>query len=270
MNTVILKKNFIYPVIPKTAFKFGANNFPSAALRPDGDWRNFRPLEEYQNKNGVESSACYIYAQSHAIATLQEEQFGLLDQDYSDRFNAYLSGGTTDGGDPLAGAESMRKLHGMIPESLLPFNNEIKSWSDFHSFKGGTESLLKKKGREFLSNWKLNYDIVFQREDALGKKLTLLREALKYSPCPISVYGVTNNGEYVEKPEWASDTHLVLAVYIDSDDCIWIFDTYAPVLKKLPPKYNSDFAIRWAVTKLESKKKAFWSIIMSCLQKILK
>jgi hypothetical protein len=266
-----IRQNFIYPDIPQSTYKFGANNFPDVVLNVTGDWRDFVPMEEYQNKDGIETSACYIYAQTHAIATIQEEQFNLHDQDYSDRFNALLSGGTLSGGDPLRGAESIRKIDGLIPDYMLSFNSYIKSWEEYHSFKGADEFTCRQAGKEFLNHWRLNYDIVFQREDSLELKFLKLKQALQYSPCPLSVYGVTdNNGNYIEKPQGANDTHMVLAVFVDEDNCIWVFDTYAPTLKKLPSMYNSDFCLRWSVSKLETvqvKKKTLWEKIKERLYK---
>lgn len=267
----ILPTNFIYPVIPPTVYKFGANNFIDVPLRDDGDWRDYLPPGELQTRHGVESSSCYIEGSQHAIAVILEEQFELKDQNYSERFNALLSNGSPQGGDPLAGAESIRKRDGLIPDYMLPFADYINSWSDFHSFKGGNETVCRQAGQNFLRNWKLNYDIVSQREDKLDDKFSKLKQALKYSPCPISVYGVVDsNGNYIEKPQGAGDTHLVLAVYVDKDNFIWVFDTYIPFLKKLPQTYNSDFAMRWSVSRLESikvAKKSWWQRFLELLER---
>lgn len=266
-----IRKNFIYPKLSKTTYKFGSNKFPSVILNKSGDWRDFRPLEEYQNKNGVETSACYIYAQTHAIATIMEKQYNLPDQDFSDRFNALLSNGTEYGGDPIEGAESMRKHDGIIPDYLLPFVEGIKNWDDYHSFKFGDESTCRAAGRDFLSKWKINYDIVFEMNDNLEDKFTKLKQALLYSPCPISVYGsIDLGGNYIEKPHGMNDTHLTLAVCVDDDNSIWVFDTYSPFIKKLPANYNSDFCMRWSISKIEKldiKKTSIWNIICEWLRK---
>jgi len=252
----MLRQNFIYPKIPDTAYHFGSNQFIDVPLREDGDWRPYLVPEEEQRRNGVESSACYIEAQQHAIAIIQEEQFNLPDQNYSARFNALLSDGMPHGGDPLLGAESIRKIDGLIPEYMLPFADYIKSWEEFHSFNGGDENTCRAEGKDFLTKWRLNYDLVFTRDESLETKLTKLRQALKYSPCPISVYGRTDSeGNYITKPDGINDTHLTLAVHIDEYNFIWVFDTYAPFLKKLPVSYNSDFCMRWSVSKLEAVKK---------------
>lgn len=268
MENTKLRNNFIYPQINPSHYRFGSGEIIGTILRPDGRWLDFLPPEELQRRNGIESSACYIEAQQHTIATIQEEQYDLKDQNYSARFNALLSEGSPYGGDPLAGAESIRKNDGLIPEELLSFSEEIKTWDEFHSFKGSKESDCRNIGKQFLLNWKLNYDIVFVREDTLKMKYIKLKNALKFSPVPISVYGqVDENGNYVSKPNGVNDTHLVEAIYVDNDNCIWIFDTYAPFIKKLPANYNSDFAMRWSVEKIKTleikKKLGLWQKLIN-------
>ncbi len=256
----MIRQNFIYPKIDKGHYRFGSNKISGVILNHNGDWRGYLPPGETQNKNGVESSACYIEAQQHTIATILEEQYTILDSNFSARFNAILSNGTLFGGDPLAGADSIRD-DGLINDDIMPFSNEIESWDDFHSWKGANQNNCIKYGKEFVSQWKLNNDIVFERDEPLDLKFKKLKEALKYSPVPMSVYGVVDSYEnYVVKPIGANDTHLVEAIYVDNNNCIYIWDTYAPFLKKLPANYNSDFAIRWSVNKRLQKKSLMYTL----------
>lgn len=242
----ILRQNFIYPKITDKTRIFGD---VGTILRPDGDWRKFLPKEEEQRRRGIESSSCYIQASHHAIATILEEQFGVIDSDFSERFNALLSDGTENGGDPIAGADSIRH-DGLVADALLPFSENITSWDEFHSWEGGDKDICIKEGKEWLKQWKPNYNIVFEREHSLEMKYNRLREQLKKSPVPMSVYGVTDgSGNYVPKPEGINDTHLLTCVYLDEDNCPWVFDTYPSFLKKLPANYSSDFAMSWGIKK---------------------
>lgn len=245
-----VKQNFKYPEITSKNFRFGSGQLGGEVLRQDGDWRDFLPPEEDQNKGGVESSACYVEASQHAIATIQEEQYGLADQNYSARFNTTLSNGGEYGGDPLAGAESMR-TDGLILESLLPFSDAIQNWQQFHSFVvDGDQLSCIEAGKEFLKHWQLNYDIVFERNEPVAQKYIKLREALKRSPVPMSVAGWYQNqeGTYI-KPIGVNDNHLVLCVYLDEQNRPYFWDTYSPYLKIGEPFYNSDFSLRWSVSK---------------------
>ncbi len=261
MKHTAIKSNFIYPKIEEAHYRFGSNKIVGTVLRENGDWRDFLPPDEEQNVRGIESSACYIEGQQHAIATIQEEQFNLLDQNYSSRFNALLSDGTEYGGDPLKGAESIRK-DGLIRDELMPFSEIIKSWEDFHSWKGANEKTCRDVGRKFLEQWDLKYDIVFERDEPVDVKYKKLAEALKYSPVPMSVYAwLEDKGQYVKTREM-SDTHLVLCVYLDKDNRPYFLDTYSPFLKVGEPFYDSDFAMRWTVKKKEENKKSFWNVLI--------
>lgn len=243
----MLKGNFIYPEITEEHYHFGSGKFSGEVLNESGDWRPFIPPYEQQNRNGVESSACFIEAQQHAIATILEKVFSILDQNYSARFNVIYSGGNENGGDPLKGAQSFRDK-GLIPDSMLPFSNDINSWRDFASFKGADKDLCDTAGRLWKYKWDVRYDIVFKREEPVDLKYQKLREALKYSPVPMSVYGwYEKDGVYV-KPNGNRDNHLVLCIYVDEKNRPYFLDTYEPFIKIGEPFYNSDFAMRLGIT----------------------
>lgn len=260
-----MRQSFIYPHIKQETRVFGSANQVGSVINESGNWMPYLPIEEHQKVNGVESSACYIEAQQHTISTILEKKFSMIDSDFASRFNALLSDGKEFGGDPLLGAESIRK-DGLIRQELMPFNATINSWSEFHSWKGANEEMCRKEGKDFLKNWKLNYDIVFERELPLDLKYKRLRDKLKTSPVPMSVYGETDvEGNYISKPNGVYDTHMVEAVYVDDDNCIYIWDTYAPFLKKLPANYNPDFAMMWGITKIEAKK-GWWDIAIKLVK----
>lgn len=241
--------NFVYPDIKPEHYRLGA--LPLKEINLSGDWRPFLPPEEDQNVRGIESSACYVEAQQHAIATIEEHQFGELNNNYSSRFNALLSGGTPSGGDPLVGADSIRN-DGLVTDSAMPFDTAITSWDDFHSWKGVSETSVRAEGKAYRSKKKLNNEIVFDRNVPLPQKQMLLRQALKASPVPLSVTAWYVNNDIYYKPEGLRDNHLVEAVYIDSEGYTYIRDTYSPYLKKLDKNYNFDFAMRWEVQKRDT------------------
>lgn len=267
----MIRKNFIYPLIDHKTRVFGSINKVGTVINPTGDWRPYLPIEEYQKVNGVESSACYIEAQQHSIATILEKQYSVVDSDYASRFNALLSEGTEYGGDPIAGAESMR-TDGLIPQSMMPFDpNIIRSWDDFHSWKGADQLECIRKGQEFLKKWKLNYDIVIEKQHSLDMKYARLKEKLKMSPVAISVWGEVDwEGNYKQKPAGADDTHLVQAVHVDDENCIWVWDTYPKFLKKLPQNYNPDFGIMWGVTEISNPpvlpRRSLWYNIIAWIK----
>ena len=251
-----VKTNFQYPTILPEHYRFGSGQIIGTPLREDGDWRDYLPPEEAQNIRGIESSACYIEAQQHAIATIEEETYDEIDNNYSARFNALLSRGTEQGGDPIAGADSIRH-DGLVKDSSMPFGNEIQSWEDFHSWKGVNEKAVRAEGKKY--NKKLAHDIVFERDEPIETKYLKLQQALKFSPIPVSVMAwyQDDDGTYI-KPEGSRDNHLVELVYIDEKNYPYIRDTYPPYLKKLAPLYDFDFAMRWIIKKKSQEKQQNW------------
>src|SRR5574343_1276668 len=250
----ILHQSFKYPEVTDKNRTYGRSFFNNPIIRPDGDWRKSLPPYEEQRRFGVEPSSCFIEAQQHAIATIEEDQLGEKDNNYSARFNALLSDGEEYGGDPLKGAKSIT-TDGLVKESSMPHDNSIQNWSDFHSWKGVDEAKVRAEGQEDLKRKYREYGVIVEKHYPLETKLHLMREGLKRSTIPMSIWAVTDeNGNYLPKPEGVDDTHMVEATYISPDNVIWVNDTYQPFEKPLPPNYNFDFAMGWTVMNINIKK----------------
>src|SRR3990167_2883335 len=101
MKKNLIKGNFKYPKLRDTDFLFGSGQLLGTPLRSDADWRTYLPPPEEQRRHGIESSACFIEAQQHTLATILEEQFGILDQNFSARFNIQFANATPEGGSPI-------------------------------------------------------------------------------------------------------------------------------------------------------------------------
>ena len=254
-------KSFIYPEIKEEDRIFGGGLFTEPIIKPDGDWRAIKIPDEDQNVAGVESSACYIEAQQSTDASLKEFQYNILDENDSARFNALLSGGTESGGDPIKGALSM-KNDGVVPQWMMDWGNYIKSWADFHSWKGVDKDKCLLEGKKDASLWDKKFKIIAEKDTPLKTKYINLREGLKRSPCPLSVCAwYEKNGKYY-KPNGMRDTHLVKAEYVDKDNSIWIKDTYFPYIKVLEPNTDFEFAMYRTINrKLEVIHRSFLEIL---------
>lgn len=266
-----MRNTFTYPKERLEKRTFGSKG-AKKILRPNGDWRDYLPPDEDQNRHGVESYACYVESQQAGRAVIREEEYGIPDLNYSARFNALLSGGNEGGGDPLAAAESI-KTDGMVIEGMMPFSEDIKSWQDYHSWKGASERLCRIAGKMHLAHWKEDEDVVFTKDEPREVKYAKLKDALKRSPIPMSVCGVfwtEQNGVY-KKPVGAVDTHMVLCLYVDEQNRPHWRDTYKPYYKIGEPFYNSEFAMELSTEKIEEKKKlTFWEMILNIWQKIIR
>lgn len=265
-----MRNTFIYPVLNEKHRKYGGSFLNAPVINPEGDWRKSLPPHEEQRRFNVEPSSCFVEAQQHAIATIEERQLKELDNNYSARFNALLAGGTEFGGDPIAAADSIR-TDGLVKEESMPHTDSLESWADFHSWKGVDETKVRSEGREYLKKKSNTFGVVVERDMPLQTKLDVIREALKRSPLPMSVYGVTDpSGDYIPKPEGVWDTHMVEATYIDSEDKIHILDTYPPFEKVLPPRYNTDFAMGWTVSRRELSTSSWWKRLLEWLIMLFK
>jgi hypothetical protein len=243
-------QSFIYPVIKESDRTFGAS-VVGEILNPTGDWRPSLPIPEDQNVRGVESSACYVEGQQHTLATIQEAMFNIPDPNYSARFNALLSQGTEQGGDPVKGAKSI-KFDGLIPEEMMAWKN-INSWADFHSWKDVDMNECKSVGKKWTKKWDSNFRILVEKDYPVEIKYLQLKEGLKRSPCPISVVAWYEKGGLYYKPEGLRDNHMVEAIYVDEQNRVHVFDTYPPYYKILTPNYNFEFAMMWTLKKTVPK-----------------
>lgn len=77
--------------------------------------------------------------------------------EFSDRFNAILSGTTRNGNSLKAPIESIRK-DGLIPKSMLPANSQM-TWEDYHNQADITPQMIY-LGKEFTKRFTINYERV--------------------------------------------------------------------------------------------------------------
>jgi hypothetical protein len=263
-----IPQSFQYPDIPE--IKDVVLGGVEETLREDGDWRDYVPNPEYQRRNGIESSSCYVHGMQKGFATLLEEKYGMKDLDYSERYNFIFSHGTKNGGDPLESLASI-KDHGMIPDSMLPFSKDIDSWEEFNSFSGGDERLCRLAGKVWRQRWSPDGKVIVTRNMPLSKKKEILRHELKKSPIPVSVFAWYKKGDVYIKPEGERDNHLALLVYIDKEGYPYVFDTYDPFIKKLDKDFNFEFAFSLSILQLPvERNKSFWEGILTFIKALFR
>lgn len=264
--------SFKYPEIKKEDRRYAG--IAGSVINNSGDWEAYLTPFEDQNVNNVESSACYVEANQAVVASLKEYIYGIKDENYSSRFNALLSSGTESGGDPLKAGLSIKK-DGLIPQSMMDWK-DIKSWSDFHSWKGVLKDECISKGQEEAREWDKKYYILSEKDDPLEVKYNNLRQGLKRSPVAISVYAwLERDGKYY-KPKGVDDTHLVKVIKVNSDNSIVIRDTYSPYIKVLEANTDFDFSMYWILRKkspeeiLKDTQKSLIIILYEYIARLLK
>lgn len=208
-------------------------------LQPDGQWDAFLPPDEFQNLNGIEPFACASFGTLNGLEVLFKRVFN-LPKNYSDRFLAKASGTTAAGNSPQAVAEAIRKL-GLVTQETWPFDATITSFDKFYAEVPRNVYAL---ATAFFAEFEFLHEYVPCTPQAM-------KEALKYSPLGMSVYGwymdLNSNSPtfnlYI-KPQGVVDNHWVMC-YGYEDGKYWkVFDSYD----------NSHKKVAWGALPLQTKR----------------
>lgn len=240
---------FIEPEIKDTDYRLcGYTKLSAEVLCPDGQWDDYLPEKEYQNKNGLETSSCVTFGTLNCLEILYKKLYG-KEENYSERYIAKLSGTTPSGNSIQTVADTIRKK-GNISEKLLPFSSDINTWDKF--FTNIPEELLL-MGQNWLTLFSYGHEYIFTINNT--DKQAKLKEALKYSPCGVSVCAwiKDDNGRYI-KPAGTRDNHWVCCYghSCEGPQSSWywkIYDTYDDTHKKLVWDYDFGYAKRYVLQK---------------------
>jgi hypothetical protein len=215
------KYGFIYEPPKDEDWVFGASSqIPGEVLQPDGQWDKYLPEVELQNR-GFEPYACATFGTLNAIEIILKRKYGFTDN-YSDRYVAQKTGtAQKKGNDPQLIAEFIRK-NGDVDESVWPYTN-----TSFEEYYADPPVSLAPKAKTFTDHYVFTHDIVPSDPKSM-------KEALKYSPLGISVFGwiYDEDTDLYTKGE-GSDNHWCLC-YGHEDGKYWkVYDTYDNGLKKV-------------------------------------
>ena len=227
MNKNRNKFGFKIPVITPDNYVLGASAVPRVVLREDGNWNDFLPEAELQNKRSLETYDCTGFATLNAIETLQLYLFNEK-VNYSDRWVGIIAGTTEGGNDPHIVAEAIRKF-GLIPEEMLPFSDDLATIDEYYSFKGADKEACYRAGKEWLERNDFKHEWVFLPEQSVEEKIKALKYTLKLSPLGISVLAWNRNSKGIYAGNGVPN-HWTLE-YAFPDNLQRIFDSYDPFKK---------------------------------------
>ncbi len=227
------KYAFKEPIITSDNYILGAGNVTHKILQENGNWDALLPDGEYQNKRGLETYDCTGFGTLNAVEAIMRTEFG-VNENYSDRWVGIIAGTTEGGNDPHVVCEAIRK-YGLIPESMLPFSDDISTFEEYYSFKGSDMTECYKAGRAWLEKYDFKHEWCFQPSQPLDEKMNNIKISLKYSPLGVAVnaWQTDSEGIYVRS---GNDNHWVM-IY-SYDDFVRIFDSYDPFRKNLDPQYG--------------------------------
>jgi hypothetical protein len=191
----------------------GETGIDPTILLEDGQYDDYLPDEEPQSfyfPSKFDTQSCVTFSATNNIETLitllwaqgklSKRQTDFLRTEgyinpqtgkvnFSDRFTARVSGTTQDGNSLARVGDSIRRDHGLVPESDWPM-------PDWNTLKGKSQDEIWQiymapippevyaKGRRFLEVFKINYQWVI----LVGEQTTpaIIREILKQGPFQIS------------------------------------------------------------------------------------
>jgi hypothetical protein len=188
--------------------------------------------------------------------------------EFSDRFNAILSGTTNEGNSLKAPLDSMRTHSdpkdniGIIPKSMLP---QVFNFNEYYDKSKITDE-MRELGKEFLERFTINYEKVYENQ---------MPELLEKDMLDVAGYAWPDpeNGEYPRVDY--QPNHCFMGV---RKPMTYIFDNYidyvdGDFVKKLAENYNfMDYGYRITITekKKEETKKSFWSKLWEAIINFLK
>ncbi len=247
MEHEVKNYGYIPDTIEEDQYIFGSSSIPDEVLQPTGQWQEFLPKDEFQFNRSFDTNGCTEYGNLNAIETLMKRKFS-GDYNYSERYLAVLAENNLDGNSPHKVLETVRSVSGLVPDSLLSFNDSITSWQQWASPKPMIEPYLS-EGRKWLSNYVFLHDWVFT--DNNSNKIERMKEALQRSPLGISVYAwlYDNDKQAYVKPKGARDNHWVCLYGYEEGKYWLIFDQYDSTHKKLVWDFDFTCAKRYYIAK---------------------
>lgn len=233
---------YIEPEIKDEDYVLGAfTKLPKIELQKDGNWYPFLPRYEPQFNENFDSYGCTVWGTQNIIETFLKRLTG-KEPNFSERFTYILAGIRPPGSDPHKVAEVVREF-GLIEDRELPFTAR---YDEFLKPEPMTADLLD-KGQRFLKDFSFGHEYVFKNETDGFKRLSLMREALKYSPLGVSVTAWFENerGEFEDQGQ--PNNHWCVLFRIDEFDRPWIFDSYDQTIKILSKKHFIKTAKRYHI-----------------------
>src|SRR3990167_11246047 len=175
-------KNYGLIIVPRDPLDYehqlGASKIHKVVRRADGQWLKDLPEGEIQIKNEVETMNCTNFGTYNILEIIEFVKYGTR-SNYSERALGIASGTTKQGNDPKRVAQTVHEDFGAIPEEMLPFSEDIKSFGDYYS-----PSPLPAKYTEIGKKWLKKYEMGYEWVKTDPEHLM---EELQYSPLGVAV-----------------------------------------------------------------------------------
>lgn len=245
MKDLVRKAGFVYKPTTKKQWVSGSKKatvrFGAVPLMPGGHgWGAYRPADELQNKNGVESYACTVFGSLKTWITLSNYLGYDLPKDCAERFSAIMAGIVPPGANPHDVCESIRTW-GVVNQEALPFDDSIHSTTDFYHPNPMDEGIVA-EAKKIVQKYEFGHEYIFNDPPVGSRtmgKPALLKAALERGTVCISVYAWKFNGQYYYKDFGDTDEHWVHLLDYQEGEFWLIEDQYQPFLKRVA--WDTDF-----------------------------
>lgn len=221
------------PISPKDWIFKSYSPLLGGVLNPSGNWKDWLPVNEYQNNFSFDRMACVTYSYLNCIEILWKFHYQ-NERNFSDRFLAKASH-TTRAGNTLEQVHQFATLRGLINEIEYPDN--ANSWNEY--YKELTDELFN-KAKEFIPEYEINHEWV-----RTYKRLDII-EALKQSPLQVTVAWASGEGILNPTGDW---NHAVTCYAYKQDEYWEIFDHYTQTIKKYAWNYQFGAIKKFTLTK---------------------
>lgn len=261
-KSVKVESGFIKDKIEREHHKKGDGMFAGEILQPSGQWTDYLPAVEPQNKY-FETYCCTVFNTIKPVCILAKRKFG-EDWDKAERFNSVLANIISGhGGSPHTASETIRK-NGVIEQSSLPWTEDLYNFWRYARPNPMTEPYLT-EGNQWLRSYTFGHDWVYslgssrlkQWFASVGYKLGFktiqeaMMDALQYSPLGVSVYAWQLRNGLAYKNTWQQDNHWTCCVGYVKDQYWIIYDSYLNCNIKCEWGYPFGFVKRYSLDKAD-------------------
>jgi hypothetical protein len=263
-----IKLSIILEKLSEMDWLFGNLNAVNKVKYTD-NWWQYKPTEETQRYSRFDPWDCTSRSKCNILETLfnykiKNGLFGKKALDFLngknclkvsyfdaqgsinflDKFSAILSGTRAYVGNTFKAPADAIRNYGLVPEQAFPWTKyDLERMEAKDYYNEATINFLKPLGEEFLSIFKLNYEVLGQRD---------FNNAIWYSPveCGVAAW-YYDNGYYYNGGRFNHDC-CVMKIQSHYE----VFDSYSPYIKNLSPNYKfMDNAYVWFVEERENYMK---------------
>ena len=261
----LIKGGYIPDTKTPDQYVFGVGLVPEVELRPDGQWDEFIPKPESQLVRGIDPYNCTGFNTLSAIETIARVQG--IEIDGSDRYLGICAGTVPPGNSPHTVGEAIRK-DGLIPDVTLPFNDEVTSWKEYYSFKGGDEDECRKEAQQFLKDYFFMHEWVFSSEVEQDKRIQYMKDALKISPLGVSVTAWFEDEDALYySPKGMENNHWTM-IYGYTEKGWKCLDSYFPFFKIVRFDHEITSAKRYHLERMNNNAGDKKSLLVKLIQSI--